>query len=295
MYSYTNDISFKYLMKNNLEYFTRLLSSITGINESKLKKGIFIDLILINDKEKFYEADLIYKVDDNTIINIEAYNYNSRYIMIKDFNYLCSIFSQYCKDNNHNYKNYLHIIQIVFTKNFVLSKNLIDKEYLYHRKYNKEIHKIVTRYTINLDLLGHKAYNGINKELIAYLAFLKANNSIEREKIASNNSILEEIYKNMLYYDEKEGCLVRDPSVLWKSELNACREDSLNEGKAIGLKVGKDIGLKAGKNIGQETANQQVVLKMAESGLSEEQMYSYTGISKNFIRKVLEKKLSQSK
>ena len=258
-------------MKNNLEYFTRLLSSITGINESKLKKGIFIDPKLINDKEKFYEADLIYKVDDNTIINIEAYNYNSRYIMIKDFNYLCSIFSQYCKDNNHNYKNYLHIIQIVFTKNFVLSKNLIDKEYLYHRKYNKKFHEIATRYTINLDLLGHKDYNGINKELIAYLAFLKANNSIEREKIASNNSILEEVYKNMLYYDEKEGCLVRDPSILWKSELNACREDSKNE------------------------ANQQVVLRMAELGFSEDQMIACTGTNQNFVRKVLEKKLSQSK
>ena len=186
--------------------------------------------------DKLMVTDLVYKLNDNSFLNIELNTSKSKYLMYKNLLYIYKIIlsNQYIGEK---YKE-ITVIQVNFDlysfKDMDKVKNVIKvmnkdnlKEYLF------------TIFHFELDKAWNNEYN-VSEEGIRFLRMLSSESKILNKYLAGNNLFLKKVadfmeeysnnINNLLYYDKKEL-----DDYIRESELN----DSYNSGKSEGVSQGK--------------------------------------------------------
>lgn len=180
--------------------------------------------------DKLMVTDLVYKLNDNTFLNIELNTSKSKYLMYKNLLYIYKIIlsNQYIGEK---YKE-ITVIQVNFDlysfKDMDKVKNVIK---VMNKDNLKEYLNTFTIFHFELDKAWNNEYN-ISEEGIRFLRMLSSESKILNKYLAGNNLFLKKVadfmeeysnnINNLLYYDKKEL-----DDYIRKSELN----DSYNSGK----------------------------------------------------------------
>ena len=180
--------------------------------------------------DKLMVTDLVYKLNDNTFLNIEQNTSKSKYVMYKNLLYIYKIIlsNQYIGEK---YKE-ITVIQVNFDlysfKDMDKVKNVIK---VMNKDNLKEYLNTFTIFHFELDKAWNNEYN-VSEEGIRFLRMLSSESKILNKYLAGNNLFLKKVadfmeeysnnINNLLYYDKKEL-----DDYIRESELN----DSYNSGK----------------------------------------------------------------
>lgn len=180
--------------------------------------------------DKLMVTDLVYKLNDNSFLNIELNTSKSKYLMYKNLLYIYKIIlsNQYIGEK---YKE-ITVIQVNFDlysfKDMDKVKNVIK---VMNKDNLKEYLNTFTIFHFELDKAWNNEYN-VSEEGIRFLRMLSSESKILNKYLAGNNLFLKKVadfmeeysnnINNLLYYDKKEL-----DDYIRKSELN----DSYNSGK----------------------------------------------------------------
>ena len=180
--------------------------------------------------DKLMVTDLVYKLNDNTFLNIELNTSKSKYLMYKNLLYIYKIIlsNQYIGEK---YKE-ITVIQVNFDlysfKDMDKVKNVIK---VMNKENLKEYLNTFTIFHFELDKAWNNEYN-VSEEGIRFLRMLSSESKILNKYLAGNNLFLKKVadfmeeysnnINNLLYYDKKEL-----DDYIRESELN----DSYNSGK----------------------------------------------------------------
>ena len=180
--------------------------------------------------DKLMVTDLVYKLNDNTFLNIELNTSKSKYLMYKNLLYIYKIIlsNQYIGEK---YKE-ITVIQVNFDlysfKDMDKVKNVIK---VMNKDNLKEYLNTFTIFHFELDKAWNNEYN-VSEEGIRFLRMLSSESKILNKYLAGNNLFLKKVadfmeeysnnINNLLYYDKKEL-----DDYIRESELN----DSYNSGK----------------------------------------------------------------
>lgn len=180
--------------------------------------------------DKLMVTDLVYKLNDNTFLNIELNTSKSKYLMYKNLLYIYKIIlsNQYIGEK---YKE-ITVIQVNFDlysfKDIDKVKNVIK---VMNKDNLKEYLNTFTIFHFELDKAWNNEYN-VSEEGIRFLRMLSSESKILNKYLAGNNLFLKKVadfmeeysnnINNLLYYDKKEL-----DDYIRESELN----DSYNSGK----------------------------------------------------------------
>ena len=180
--------------------------------------------------DKLMVTDLVYKLNDNTFLNIELNTSKSKYLMYKNLLYIYkTILSN--QDIGEKYKE-ITVIQVNFDlysfKDMDKVKNVIK---VMNKDNLKEYLNTFTIFHFELDKAWNNEYN-VSEEGIRFLRMLSSESKILNKYLAGNNLFLKKVadfmeeysnnINNLLYYDKKEL-----DDYIRESELN----DSYNSGK----------------------------------------------------------------
>ena len=180
--------------------------------------------------DKLMVTDLVYKLNDNTFLNIELNTSKSKYLMYKNLLYIYKIIlsNQYIGEK---YKE-ITVIQVNFDlysfKDMDKVKNVIK---VMNKDNLKEYLNTFTIFHFERDKAWNNEYN-VSEEGIRFLRMLSSESKILNKYLAGNNLFLKKVadfmeeysnnINNLLYYDKKEL-----DDYIRESELN----DSYNSGK----------------------------------------------------------------
>ena len=188
------------------------------------------EIITFYKDDKLMVTDLVYKLNDNTFLNIELNTSKSKYLMYKNLLYIYKIIlsNQYIGEK---YKE-ITVIQVNFDlysfKDMDKVKNVIK---VMNKDNLKEYLNTFTIFHFELDKAWNNEYN-VSEEGIRFLRVLSSESKILNKYLAGNNLFLKKVadfmeeysnnINNLLYYDKKEL-----DDYIRESELN----DSYNSGK----------------------------------------------------------------
>ena len=219
--------------------------------------------------DKLMVTDLVYKLNDNTFLNIELNTSKSKYLMYKNLLYVYKIIlsNQYIGEK---YKE-ITVIQVNFDlysfKDMDKVKNVIK---VMNKDNLKEYLNTFTIFHFELDKAWNNEYN-VSEEGIRFLRMLSSESKILNKYLAGNNLFLKKVAdfmeeysnnsNNLLYYDKKEL-----DDYIRESELNDSYNNGISQGK---------------KENSIETA-----IKMLDDGISLDTISKYSGLSKEEILKL---------
>ena len=223
--------------------------------------------------DKLMVTDLVYKLNDNTFLNIELNTSKSKYLMYKNLLYIYKIIlsNQYI---GKKYKE-ITVIQVNFDlysfKDMDKVKNVIK---VMNKDNLKEYLNTFTIFHFELDKAWNNKYN-VSEEGIRFLRMLSSESKILNKYLAGNNLFLKKVadfmeeysnnINNLLYYDKKEL-----DDYIRESELN----DSYNSGKSEGLSQGK------------KENSIEIATKMLIKNKPIEEISDITGLTKEEILKL---------
>ncbi len=203
--------------------------------------------LINNEITTFYEddklmvTDLVYKLNDNTFLNIELNTSKSKYLMYKNLLYIYKIILNE-QNKGKKYKD-VTVIQVNFDlysfKNMDKVKNVIK---VMNKDNLKEYLNTFTIYHFELDKAWNNEYN-VSEEGIKFLRMLSCRSKILNKYLAGGNLFLKKVAKfmeeysnssdNLLYYDKKEL-----DDYIKESEIEESYNDGLSQGenkKAISI------------------------------------------------------------
>ena len=232
--------------------------------------------LINNEITTFYEddklmvTDLVYKLNDNTFLNIELNTSKSKYLMYKNLLYIYKIILNE-QNKGKKYKD-VTVIQVNFDlysfKNMDKVKNVIK---VMNKDNLKEYLNTFTIYHFELDKAWNNEYN-VSEEGIRFLRMLSSRSKILNKYLAGDNLFLKKVAKfmedysnnsdNLLYYDKKEL-----DDYIKESEI----EESYNDGLSQGLSQGENK-----KAI-------SIAKKLLAKGTSISEVSEITGLSKEKI------------
>ena len=232
--------------------------------------------LINNEITTFYEddklmvTDLVYKLNDNTFLNIELNTSKSKYLMYKNLLYIYKIILNE-QNKGKKYKD-VTVIQVNFDlysfKNMDKVKNVIK---VMNKDNLKEYLNTFAIFHFELDKAWNNEYN-LSEEGIRFLRMLSNRSKILNKYLAGDNLFLKKVAKfmedysnnsdNLLYYDKKEL-----DDYIKESEI----EESYNDGLSQGLSQGENK-----KAI-------SIAKKLLAKGTSVSEVSEITGISKEKI------------
>ena len=232
--------------------------------------------LINNEITTFYEddklmvTDLVYKLNDNTFLNIELNTSKSKYLMYKNLLYIYKIILNE-QNKGKKYKD-VTVIQVNFDlysfKNMDKVKNVIK---VMNKDNLKEYLNTFAIFHFELDKAWNNEYN-VSEEGIRFLRMLSNRSKILNKYLAGDNLFLKKVAKfmedysnnsdNLLYYDKKEL-----DDYIKESEI----EESYNDGLSQGLSQGENK-----KAI-------SIAKKLLAKGTSVSEVSEITGISKEKI------------
>ena len=225
------------------------------------------------EEDKLMVTDLVYKLNDNTFLNIELNTSKSKYLMYKNLLYIYKIILNE-QNKGKKYKD-VTVIQVNFDlysfKNMDKVKNVIK---VMNKDNLKEYLNTFAIFHFEVDKAWNNEYN-VSEEGIRFLRMLSNRSKILNKYLAGDNLFLKKVAKfmedysnnsdNLLYYDKKEL-----DDYIRESELN----DSYNDGIAEGISKGK-----------QENSI-EIARKMLNKDRPIEEISEITGLTKEEILKL---------
>ena len=230
------------------------------------------------EEDKLMVTDLVYKLNDNTFLNIELNTSKSKYLMYKNLLYIYKIILNE-QNKGKKYKD-VTVIQVNFDlysfKNMDKVKNVIK---VMNKDNLKEYLNTFAIFHFEVDKAWNNEYN-VSEEGIRFLRMLSNRSKILNKYLAGDNLFLKKVAKfmedysnnsdNLLYYDKKEL-----DDYIKESEI----EDSYNSG----LSEGKTLGLLEGKSLGKQENSIEIAKKLLAKGTSVSEVSEITGLSKEKI------------
>ena len=280
------DFVFKKMLLENTGFAARLISWICKLDYEKVVKGHFIDPNLSARKniEVHRVGDLIYKIDDNTYVDIEAYNKYSRNTDLKNLDYQNRAVSRFSiikdKRGKKTYNTNIKIYFIAMYGNSLKSMSFINHDITYSEKFNNS--QFIEISYVCLDKLETIKYTKGKQEIYEYFKALTRISLKDIENILANSRIvkkdktLEGVYQSMLMFYKEDGSY--DVKAFYEHRLI----DEYQEGYGVGEDVGQANGIRIGKKQGISIGEARGEKRGRKLGISEGQMLE----RENIIRKL---------
>ena len=280
------DFVFKKILLENPKYAAKIISWICNLEYEKVVKGHFIDPNLSARKsiEVHRVGDLIYKIDDNTYVDIEAYNKYSRNTDLKNLDYQNRAVSRFSvtmdKRGKKTYNTDIKIYFIAIYGSSLKSMPFIKYDFTFSQEFNNS--QFVKISYVCLDKLETIKYTKGKQEMYEYFKALTRISLKDIENILANNRIvkkdktLEGVYQSMLMFYKEDGSY--DVKAFYEHRLI----DEYQEGYGVGEDVGQANGIRIGKKQGISIGEARGEKRGRKLGISEGQMLE----RENIIRKL---------
>ena len=300
------DFIFKKILLENPKYAAKIISWICNLDYEKVVKGHFIDPNLLARKsiEVHRVGDLIYKIDDNTYVDIEAYNKYSRNTDLKNLDYQNRAFSRFSvtmdKRGKKTYNTDIKIYFIAIYGSSLKSMPFIKYDFTFSQEFNNS--QFVKISYVCLDKLETIKYTKGKQEMYEYFKALTRISLKDIENILANNRIvkkdktLEGVYQSMLMFYKEDGSY--DVKAFYEHRLI----DEYQEGYGVGEDVGQANGIKIGKKqgisigeargriIGLNEGRNLAIKSLSQNGMSNETIANGLNIPLEKVEEILNQK-----
>ena len=293
------DFVFKKILLENPKYAAKIISWICNLDYEKVVKGHFIDPNLSARKsiEVHRVGDLIYKIDDNTYVDIEAYNKYSRNTDLKNLDYQNRAVSRFSVTmDKRGKKTYNTDIKIYFIAIYGSSLKImpfIKYDFTFSQEFNNS--QFVKISYVCLDKLETIKYTKGKQEIYEYFKALTRISLKDIESILTNSRIvkkdktLEGVYQSMLMFYKEDGSY--DVKAFYEHRLIDEYQEGYgvgeDVGEARGLKRGQKIGMERGQKLGQILERANIIGSLSNKGLSNDEISNITSISIEEIERIL--------
>ena len=293
------DFIFKKILLENPKYAAKIISWICNLDYEKVVKGHFIDPNLLARKsiEVHRVGDLIYKIDDNTYVDIEAYNKYSRNTDLKNLDYQNRAVSRFSvtmdKRGKKTYNTDIKIYFIAIYGSSLKSMPFIKYDFTFSQEFNNS--QFVKISYVCLDKLETIKYTKGKQEMYEYFKALTRISLKDIENILANNRIvkkdktLEGVYQSMLMFYKEDGSY--DVKAFYEHRLIDEYQEGYgvgeDVGEARGLKRGQKIGMERGQKLGQILERANIIGSLSNKGLSNDEISNITSISIEEIERIL--------
>ena len=285
------DFVFKKMLLENISFAARLISWICKLDYEKVVKGHFIDPNLSARKafDVHRVGDLIYKIDDNTYVDIEAYNKYSRNTDLKNLDYQNRAVSRFSimkdKRGKKAYNTNIKIYFIAIYGSSLKSMPFIKYDFTFSQEFNNS--QFVKISYVCLDKLETIKYTKGKQEIYEYFKALTRislkdiENTLANSRIVKKDKTLEGVYQSMLMFYKEDGSY--DIKAFYEHRLI----DEYQEGYGVGEDVGEARGLKRGQKIGMERGQKLGMERGQKIGMERGQMLERTNIISSLSNKGL--------
>ena len=292
------DFVFKKILLENPNYAAKLISWICNLDYEKVVKGHFIDPNLSARKslEVHRVGDLIYKIDDNTYVDIEAYNKYSRNTDLKNLDYQNRAVSRFSvTKDKHGKKTYNTDIKIYFIAiygNSLKSMPFIKHDITYSESFNNS--QFIEISYVCLDKLETIKYTKGKQEIYEYFKALTRIGVKDIEDILANNRIvkkdktLEGVYQSMLMFYKEDGSY--DVKAFYEHRLIDEYQEGYGVGEDVGEARGMKRGRKLGRNEGQMLERENNIRMLSNAGISNKTISSSLQIPIEKVEEILNSK-----
>ncbi len=300
------DFVFKKILLENTDYAAKLISWICNLDYEKVVKGHFIDPNLSARKalEVHRVGDLIYKIDDNTYVDIEAYNKYSRNTDLKNLDYQNRTVSKFSvikdKRGKKTYNTNIKIYFIAIYGSSLKSMPFINHDITYSEGFNNS--QFIEISYVCLDKLETIKYTKGKQEMYEYFKALTRISLKDIESILANNRIvkkdktLEGVYQSMLMFYKEDGSY--DVEAFYKQRLIDEYQEGYgvgeDVGQANGIKIGEARGVKRGRKLGLSEGRQlglkNAIKSLSQNGMSNENISNGLNIPIERVEKILNQK-----
>ena len=280
------DFVFKKMLLENTGFAARLISWICKLDYEKVVKGHFIDPNLSARKniEVHRVGDLIYKIDDNTYVDIEAYNKYSRNTDLKNLDYQNRAVSRFSimkdKRGKKTYNTNIKIYFIAIYGSSLKRMPFIKYDFTFSQEFNNS--QFVKISYVCLDKLETIKYTKGKQEIYEYFKALTRigvkdiEDLLENNRIVKKDKTLKGVYQSMLMFYKEDGSY--DVKAFYEHRLI----DEYQEGYGVGEDVGQANGIRIGKKQGISIGEARGEKRGRKLGISEGQMLE----RENIIRKL---------
>ena len=304
------DFIFKKILLENPKYAAKIISWICNLEYEKVVKGHFIDPNLSARKsiEVHRVGDLIYKIDDNTYVDIEAYNKYSRNTDLKNLDYQNRAISRFSVTmDKRGKKTYNTDIKIYFIAIYGSSLKImpfIKYDFTFSQEFNNS--QFVKISYVCLDKLETIKYTKGKQKMYEYFKALTRISLKDIENILANNRIvkkdktLEGVYQSMLMFYKEDGSY--DVEAFYKQRLideyqegygvgeDVGQANGIKIGEARGRKLGRNEGRQLGINEGQRLERENNIRMLSNAGISNETISSSLQIPIEKVEEILNSK-----
>ena len=284
------DFVFKKILLENPKYAAKLISWICNLDYEKVVKGHFVDPNLSARKsiEVHRVGDLIYKIDNNTYVDIEAYNKYSRNTDLKNLDYQNRAISRFSvmkdKRGKKTYNTDIKIYFIAIYGSSLKSMPFIKYDFTFSQEFNNS--QFVKISYVCLDKLETIKYTKGKQEIYEYFKALTRislkdiENTLANSRIVKKDKTLEGVYQSMLMFYKEDGSY--DVKAFYEHRLI----DEYQEGYGVGEDVGEERRLKRGQKLGLENA----IKSLSQNGMSNENISNGLNIPIERVEEILNKK-----
>ena len=300
------DFVFKKILLENPKYAAKIISWICNLDYEKVVKGHFIDPNLSARKsiEVHRVGDLIYKIDDNTYVDIEAYNKYSRNTDLKNLDYQNRAVSRFSvTKDKHGKKTYNTDIKIYFIAMYgssLKSMPFIKHDITYSESFNNS--QFIEISYVCLDKLETIKYTKGKQEIYEYFKALTRIGVKDIESILANNRIVKKdktlkgVYQSMLMFYKEDGSY--DVKAFYEHRLIDEYQEGYgvgeDVGQANGIKIGKkqgiSIGEARGRKIGLNEGRNLAIKSLSQNGMSNETIANGLNIPLEKVEEILNQK-----
>ena len=300
------DFVFKKILLENTDYAAKLISWICNLEYEKVVKGHFIDPNLSARKalEVHRVGDLIYKIDDNTYVDIEAYNKYSRNTDLKNLDYQNRTVSKFSvtkdKRGKKTYNTNIKIYFIAIYGNSLKNMPFINHDITYSEGFNNS--QFIEISYVCLDKLETIKYTKGKQEMYEYFKALTRisvkdiENILENNRVVKKDKTLKGVYQSMLMFYKEDGSY--DVEAFYKQRLIDEYQEGYgvgeDVGQANGIKIGKkqgiNIGEARGRKLGQRLERANIITNLSNRGLSNDEIANITSIPIEEVEKILNPK-----
>ena len=293
------DFIFKKILLENPKYAAKIISWICNLEYEKVVKGHFIDPNLSARKsiEVHRVGDLIYKIDDNTYVDIEAYNKYSRNTDLKNLDYQNRAVSRFSvtmdKRGKKTYNTDIKIYFIAIYGSSLKSMPFIKYDFTFSQEFNNS--QFVKISYVCLDKLETIKYTKGKQEMYEYFKALTRISLKDIENILANSRIvkkdktLEGVYQSMLMFYKEDGSY--DVKAFYEHRLIDEYQEGYgvgeDVGEARGLKRGQKIGMERGQKLGQILERTNIIGSLSNKGLSNDEISNITSIPIEEVERIL--------
>ena len=293
---------FKKILLENTDYAAKLISWICNLEYEKVVKGHFVDPNFSARKtiEVHRVGDLIYKIDDNTYVDIEAYNKYSRNTDLKNLDYQNRAVSRFSiikdKRGKKTYNTNIKIYFIAMYGNSLKSMSFINHDITYSEKFNNS--QFIEISYVCLDKLETIKYTKGKQEIYEYFKALTRISLKDIENILANSRIvkkdktLEGVYQSMLMFYKEDGSY--DVKAFYEHRLIDEYQEGYgvgeDVGQANGIKIGEARGRKLGISEGQMLERENIIRKLSKAGMSNDKISISLNIPLEKVEEILNQK-----